>query len=352
MHILVRVVFVITALLVLAGVPGVASGEHAVMTREEFDRWPELPEYTILNFFPSKGSNCTWYAHGRMMQLGYCKYALDSMRFSAYTWADYAARGAEVTDTPEAASIAYWDSGQYYGSTLGHVGVVERVYEDGSILISDSSNSASPYKTFTLSPGDSRWPTAFIVVPKARERSRLFPPGTIVQTTVSNLNFRLEGVNRYPVLLAKGTTAKIKAHVSNGIYASPPGSFSSYHYWWYAAVEIDGEVRHGWMAETYLEAVGYSDPVPDPEPEPEESADDNPETEPKPDPPLVLGDINGDGLIDVRDVTLTMQFALKVKDPGEEQIKIADINRDGIVDIRDVVLLMQYTLGLIETFDF
>ncbi len=40
----------------------------------DFSRWSEFPEYTTFNPLPGKGSNCTWYAHGRLMQLGFCKY--------------------------------------------------------------------------------------------------------------------------------------------------------------------------------------------------------------------------------------------------------------------------------------
>ncbi len=253
----------------------VTGEEHTVMTREEFDRWPELPEYTIFNFFPAKGNNCTWYAHGRMMQLGYCKYALDSMRFNARNWADDAGRGAEVHDTPQVASIAFWEGGAFFGSVLGHVGVVEAIYEDGSILISDSSSSAAPYNTFVSYPGDKRWPTAFIIVPEAKTPSDKFIPGDLVQTTVSNLNFRLTGVNQTPILINKGTALTITGHVTNGIYASPPGTFTHYHYWWHAELECDGDVLHGWVAETYLEMADddHRSDVEEEEPERDPGAD-------------------------------------------------------------------------------
>ncbi len=330
---------------------------YTPLTREEFDRWPYLPEYTVLNFFPYKGNNCTWYAHGRMMQLGYCKYTLDSMRYNANTWADNASRGATITDTPVAGSIAFWDSGVYYGSSLGHVGVVEAVREDGAILVSDSSSSSSAYNIKQINPGSSIWPTAFISVPLSREKSGLFSHGEHVRTTVNNLNFRLEGANQHPVLLSRDTIAEIREHVSNGIYASQPGSMSSYHYWWYAAVELEEGIKYGWLAETFLETTGlidsssppFSDVSTEKEPPVEPDQDYLPEQEQLPD--LKYGDVIGNGLVDVRDVTLVMQHVLKVKELDLGQLVSADVNRDGVIDVLDVTLIMRYILGFITSLE-
>jgi len=369
------VVIILTAALLLIPVFSVAADEGCpVMTREEFDNWPNLPEYTIFNPFPSKGSNCTWYAHGRMMQLGYCPYALDSMRFSAYRWADDADRGAEVVEEPVAGSIAFWDSEASFGGSLGHVGVVEKIKEDGSILVSDSSSSRNAYNLFSIAPDDRRWPTAFITVPEGPERSQKFSSHDTVQTTASNLYFRLEGVDQDPVLVPQHTEALIKAHPSNGIFASQAWSTSSYHYWWYAAVEIEGEIKYGWLAETYLEFLAAPDPEQnqdekDSEKDQKDGSDQEEENTPKdtdeseeaeqgentetedendslPEPDRIPGDIDGDGKIDVLDVTLAMQYVLNIVDLTGEQVEAADLNDDGIVDVRDVVLIMQRALGL------
>ena len=366
-------VVILTAVLVLSSsAPAAADNGSPVMTREEFESWPYLPEYTIFNPFPSKGSNCTWYAHGRMMQLGYCPYALDSMRFSAFRWADDAARGAKVVDDPLVGSIAFWDGEASFGGSLGHVGVVEKIETDGSILISDSSSSRSAYNLFTTTPGERNWPTAFIKVPAGPPRSEVFMPLDRVQTTAVNLNFRLEGVDEDPVLVPRGTEAQIKAHPSNGIYASQVRTTSSYHHWWYAAVEIEGDLKHGWLAETYLELVKSADPDQDAD-EPEGNPGDDPledhdngnggndngshqdeldegdnpeEDEPVNETDPVSGDVTGDGGVDVRDVTLVMQYILGLVTLTEEQAGTADYNGDGIIDIRDAVLIMQYALGL------
>ncbi len=369
------VVIILTAALLLIPVFSVAADEdYPVMTREEFDNWPELPEYTIFNPFPSKGTNCTWYGHGRMMQLGYCPYALDSMRFSAYRWADDADRGAEVVEEPVAGSIAFWDSEASFGGSLGHVGVVEKIKEDGSILVSDSSSSRSAYNLFSIDPDDRRWPTAFITVPEGPGRSQKFSPQETVRTTAVNLYFRLEGVDQDPVLVPQHTEALIKAHPSNGIFASQAWSTSSYHYWWYASVEIEGELKNGWLAETYLEFFAAPDPEQnqdekDSEKNPKDGSGHEEENTPKdidendeaknipedadkneensfPEPNQIPGDIDGDGNVDVLDVTLAMQHVLNIVDLTGKQVEAADLNGDGIVDVRDVVLIMQQALGL------
>lgn len=364
-----RFIFLFVALLLM-----LSSSNYAVASVPlpeddfKFEDWPNLPEYTVLNPFPYKGTNCTWFAHGRMMQLGYCKYALDSMWYHAYDWAYSAGRGAEVSQVPTAGSIAYWDKYVFYNSRLGHVGVVEMVMEDGAIVFSDSSSSGNAYNLRMSYPGDKLWPTAFIIVPKSRDWSKVFTPGQKVRTTADSLNFRLEGVDESPVLLEKGTVAEIKAHVSNGIYGNQPGNRTYYFYWWYAAVELDDEIKHGWMAEAYLEAIDGGNPAPEPEadpdpdgetdsePDPELEPDPEPEPEPEleadPIPNFKPGDVSNNGEVNVQDVALTMQFILKGKPLSDIQLLAADVNNDQVINVRDVVLIMQYALKLIDSFDF
>ncbi len=331
-----------------------ADSSEAPLTRDQFNLWPQWPEYTVFNFFPSKGRNCTWYVHGRMIQLGYCKYALDSMRFNANTWAERADRGAVVTDQPERGVIAFWEGGVYFGSALGHVAVVEAVLDNGSILISESSSSASVYNTRLISPGDAIWPTAFIVVPAGQDKSVKFTPGEYVRVKADNLNFRVEGVNQTPILLAKNTVIKIKEHSSNGLFSSQPGSITSYHYWWYAEYDTGEELIKGWVAETYLETAGSFDPGSTREEEPVtnppldqdtvQEEDQEPVTESE--PQVFPGDVIGNGRIDVRDVTFVMQYILNVRELEPEQLTAADVNDDGLVDIKDVSLIMRHVLGI------
>ena len=61
---------------------------------------------------------------------------------------------------------------------------------------------------------------------------------------------------------------------------------------------------------------------------------------------LEPGDINGDGDVNVRDVTMVMQHVLGLRVLSGEQLEAADINNDGVVDIMDVTRIMQIVLGL------
>ena len=88
------VVFV-TVLLMVLSITGLASANSIILEDDfELENWCEWPEYTVFNKFPMKGANCTWYALGRMMQLGYSKYTLDTMTGDAADWVITAARGS------------------------------------------------------------------------------------------------------------------------------------------------------------------------------------------------------------------------------------------------------------------
>ncbi|MEY2977032.1 MAG: hypothetical protein RLZZ435_1171, partial [Cyanobacteriota bacterium] len=108
------------------------------------------------------GQNCTWYTHGRLMQLGYSEYALDSMLGNAGTWDNTASRGAYVSYTPRAGAIAVWEAGVNGAGSVGHVAVVERVNSDGTILISESNWAGRAYNTRTISASN---PSKFVIVP-------------------------------------------------------------------------------------------------------------------------------------------------------------------------------------------
>ncbi len=75
---------------------------------------------------------CTWYAFNRRAELGR---PVGSNWHNASTWDDYArAAGFRVDHSPEAGAVLQDNFGW---SSLGHVGIVERVNADGSIYVSD-----------------------------------------------------------------------------------------------------------------------------------------------------------------------------------------------------------------------
>ena len=57
-----------------------------------------------------------------------------------------------------------------------------------------------------------------------------------------------------------------------------------------------------------------------------------------------LGDVNGDGSVDVQDVVLTVNYVIG-RNPENFIRNAADMNKDGDVDVQDVVLLVNKVIG-------
>ncbi|MEJ6951309.1 glycosyl hydrolase family 8 [Natronospora cellulosivora (SeqCode)] len=66
-----------------------------------------------------------------------------------------------------------------------------------------------------------------------------------------------------------------------------------------------------------------------------------------PDPEVILGDVNGDGLVNSMDYTLLSRYILSeiTEFPCENGVIAADINEDSVVDSRDLSLLGRIILG-------
>jgi hypothetical protein len=64
-----------------------------------------------------------------------------------------------------------------------------------------------------------------------------------------------------------------------------------------------------------------------------------------------LGDVNFDGVVDIRDVVLIQRHILGYQPPlSAAQLAVADVNGDGMVNVVDVNLIMQYIQGYINSF--
>ena len=64
----------------------------------------------------------------------------------------------------------------------------------------------------------------------------------------------------------------------------------------------------------------------------------------------ILGDVNGDGIVDTTDAKLIMQYDLGLVSEDELVMEAADVNRDGMVNTTDAKLIMQFNIGLIDAF--
>jgi surface antigen len=170
---------------------------------------PFFPSYAPNSIGGTIGTlgNCTWYAYGRMFELGYSQSLLNEFALhDASTWARNAAAvvGVQVDMTPEVGSIAQLDSGNF--SSKGHGAVVESMNADGTITVTESSYSTSDSSVYnylwhhrTVAPA---WFSHFIHVAKSlpvelssfiasyTESGALLKWGT--QTEVNNFGFELD----------------------------------------------------------------------------------------------------------------------------------------------------------------
>ena len=62
---------------------------------------------------------------------------------------------------------------------------------------------------------------------------------------------------------------------------------------------------------------------------------------------IILGDVNGDGKIDIDDVTLIQKYIANMQSFTEEQQKTADVTNDGKINIDDVTFIQKQIAGLI-----
>lgn len=106
------------------------------------------PWYTSQNHYWKTGygmPNCTAYAHGRVQEI--CGHEIPYERGNAISFASKSF--APKIDSPTFGAFAVWG-----GTYTGHVAVVEHVYDDGSILISESNYGGTFFNTAILSPSN------------------------------------------------------------------------------------------------------------------------------------------------------------------------------------------------------
>ena len=58
------------------------------------------------------------------------------------------------------------------------------------------------------------------------------------------------------------------------------------------------------------------------------------------------GDVNGDGVVDIKDATLSLQFAVELQTPTAAQRTAGDVNGDGALDIKDTTTILRRAVGL------
>ena len=57
---------------------------------------------------------------------------------------------------------------------------------------------------------------------------------------------------------------------------------------------------------------------------------------------VILGESNGDGMVNINDVTLIQEYNVELEALSDRQQKLADYNGDGIIDITDATAIQLY----------
>jgi hypothetical protein len=58
----------------------------------------------------------------------------------------------------------------------------------------------------------------------------------------------------------------------------------------------------------------------------------------------MVGDVNGDGIYNIMDVLLCMQFVMGGIELEEDELNRANVNYDGVIDIFDLLLIVDLVL--------
>ena len=64
--------------------------------------------------------------------------------------------------------------------------------------------------------------------------------------------------------------------------------------------------------------------------------------------PLILGDANSDGAVNIDDATLIQRYAAEIEELDDTQLLAADANGDGKVNIADATTIQNYIAEIID----
>jgi hypothetical protein len=67
-------------------------------------------------------------------------------------------------------------------------------------------------------------------------------------------------------------------------------------------------------------------------------------------PGIKLGDLNGDGKVNVQDATLSLRIAVGVVTPTDAQKAAGDVNHDGKRNVQDTTLILRFAVGALSRF--
>lgn len=70
----------------------------------------------------------------------------------------------------------------------------------------------------------------------------------------------------------------------------------------------------------------------------------------EPDPPKKIGDVNGDGIVDIFDSTLIQKFAVEKINLTATQKLLADVNYDKNTDVLDAIDIQKFAVDRLKEF--
>ncbi len=225
--------------------------------------------------------NCTWYANGRMLELGFDPVALGFLvRDAKYWFVDAEAHHIPVDDIPLVGSIAVKDSDKSFST--GHVAVVESLNPDGTITVSESSYSTDPgsnwnflWRLRTVSPA---WFQHYIHVPKSvlvlppaiSSPGSTQPQGTVVNTLIPSFTWNaVASATGYGLYIRDLTTNKLIYPNSNGTtstplqgtaYTLPTGYLTNGHSYRWAMTSFSGSAESPQSSYRYFQTAAAGGP--------------------------------------------------------------------------------------------
>lgn len=319
--------------------------------------------YSSKNIFYAYGygmPNCTAYAFGRAYEI--LKTEPKLCRFNAEEWYDYNKNGGyyKYGKTAKLGAIACWS----YGSG-GHVAVVEKI-ENGTITFSNSAWGGTNFYLTTAStsasnPGQSNWTfQGYIYIGDFSASS------TTATTATVNYKAGIYTVDVDDYLNMRsgaGTSYSTVISIPDGIKLTVTQVKSSGGYTW-GYTTYSG--KSGWVA---LDYCNYVSEIPTTQPTTAKPTTQpttvKPTTQPTTVKPTVqpttsqpvtqpttqafdpdydygVGDVNGDGKINIQDASTIQKYLIDKVEFSAMQIKNADFDFNGRVTVADVTCMQKY----------
>lgn len=259
--------------------------------------------------------NCTAYAYGRAYEIlgsrpNLCPY-------NAGEWWSYNVKNKYYAygQTPKLGAVACWDN---YDSNTGHVAVVEQI-SGKNVTFSESAYGGTNFFTQTVSTDDSHMGyknyrfLGYIYIGEFGGGTSTNPAPTPVPQSATEV-WKVASSDGLNMRAAAGTSGTLLATVPNNTALKITEKKSANGYTW-GKTSYNG--KSGWCALDFAKKVG------------------------------LLGDVDGNGKIQVNDVVLLQKYIGKTVTLSATQKLLANTTGTGKYSTQDVVQIQKYIGGYI-----